>query len=137
MNDEDAQLSESEADDAHWLDTKLGPFYDVPGVANWLHLDENQVVEEIQERSMLGLQTQDGFWVLPSFQFNEDGQRLPGLKEVLCILETGTKSRWTWALWLVARPESTGRRSAVEMLRGGEADQVILAATHDAWAWSQ
>lgn len=137
MNDEGLPLGDQEADDASWLDGKLGPFYDVPGVAAWLHLDEREVMKEIGDRTMLGLRTQDGFWILPSFQFTDNGERVPGLQRVLRILETGTKSHWTWALWLVARPKSTRRRSAVEMLRDGEADQVILAATHDAWAWSQ
>jgi hypothetical protein len=137
MSNGDARLLESDADDASWLNSKLGPFYDVDGVAAWLQLDESQVLAEIQECSMLGVQTQDGFWVLPIFQFDEDGERLPSLQKVLRILENGTQSHWTWALWLVARPESTGRRSAVEQLWAGETEQVIRAATHDVWSWSQ
>lgn len=87
---------------------------------------------------ILELLTDDDVLLYPAFQVRE-GRLVPGLTQVLEVLSTGTKGRWTWAQWLNTRVDDGNggeEPSAIERLREGDLDGVLLEARHDAWAWS-
>lgn len=65
----------------------------------------------------------------PRWQFTEEGSVLPGMKEVLAILNQGERLD-TWAkilFFLQAKPSLRDRRP-LDLLRVGELDLVIVAA---------
>lgn len=99
---------------------------------------EAEVATAATSLTVLELLTKDGVRPHPAFQFR-DGRLVEGLAQVLQVLSTGTRGGWTWAQWLNTRPDD-GRGgeepSAIERLRAGDLEGVLLEARHDAWAWS-
>ena len=88
--------------------------------------------------TILELLTDDGVLLYAAFQV-WGGSVVPGLEDTLHILTTGTQGRWTWAQWLNTRvDDDSGEQapSAIEQLREGHLDDVLLDARHVAWAWS-
>lgn len=66
----------------------------------------------------------------PRFQFNDEGQPLPVMAEILTIL-CDVRSPWEIALWLTAANGWLGGRRPVDLLRTAP-DRVIDAASHEA-----
>lgn len=115
----------------------IGPCYTRASLARALGWAETEVTTAAASLSVLELLTEEAVLLYPTCQV-WDGRVVPGLTEVLHALSTGTASRWTWAQWLNTRPEDgRGREepSAIERLRGGDLEGVLLDARHDAWAW--
>lgn len=81
------------------------------------------------------LRTEDGVRLFPSFQLH-DGGVVAGLAEVLCILQTGTDSPWTWAQWLNVELANQDPRRNIQYLYDGRLNEAVRAAHHVAWAWS-
>ncbi len=116
----------------------IGPCYTRASVARALRWTEQEVVDAAATLDLLELDTIEGKMLYPAFQIHDD-QVIDGIKEVLQILSTGTASRWTWAQWLnAAVDDETGAPSpsAIEQLRAGRIDDVLLDARHTAWSWS-
>lgn len=116
----------------------IGPCYSRASMARALGWTEADVATAATSLTVLELLTEDGALLYPAFQA-WDGRVVPGLTEVLHVLNTGTSSRWTWAQWLNTRPDDGlggEEPSAIERLRAGDLDGVLLEARHDAWAWS-
>ncbi|WP_150954654.1 hypothetical protein [Microbacterium testaceum] len=109
----------------------VGPCYTSKSCADELGLTVPGLVRATQEMRALRLTTRDGIELHPSFQIR-DRQLLPGLEQVLLILQTGLGDPWTWAQWLNA--EVDGRRH-VNKLWAGNLEVVLREARHDAWAW--
>lgn len=116
----------------------IGPCYTATSIALALGWTEESVHEAAESLKLLKLETSDGVSLYPRFQVWE-GRPVEGLVEVLRVLRTGVNSPWTWAQWLnTALTDENGERqpSAIEELRAGHLDDVLLEAQHDAWAWS-
>lgn len=74
----------------------------------------------------------------PGFQVHE-GRLVDGVSDVLKILRTGTRSRWTWAQWLntpVDDDTEEDAPSAIEQLIAGQLEDVLRDARHAAASWS-
>jgi hypothetical protein len=129
-------MSDNEEDKV-W-DRLLGPFYSFESGAQLLRITEDELRKQAEHLEVLLVVTADEVELLPSAQFYE-GRVIEGLSEVLKVLSTGTDDPWAWGLWLTAKvalgdePEA----SALDKLLSGRKDEVLLEATHDAWAWRQ
>jgi len=116
----------------------VGPCYTRASLACALGWTEAEVTTEAASLTVLELLTEDGVVLYPACQV-WDGRVVPGLAEALAVLQTGTTSRWTWAQWLNTRPDDGHggeEPSAIERLRTGDVEGVLLEARHDAWVWS-
>jgi len=119
---------------AAWSST-VGPVYTSKGLQNWLGISRQAISQKAQEGHYLRLRTADGVFVFPSFQFNESGQRLPHLKDVLSELAKGTDDAWMWAAWLNT-PDKDGVTHA-DTLRHGNWESICELAREDAAAWRE
>ena len=116
----------------------VGPCHTAESLARALNWKESDVAEAAASLTVLELRTSDDVLLYPAFQVWE-GHLVAGLGDVLQVLNTGTTGRWTWAQWLNAQvDEESGETapSAIERLRDGHIDEVLLDARHTAWAWS-
>lgn len=112
----------------------IGPCYTVASMARTLGWTEAEVVEAGHTLRLLMLLTDDDVYLFPAFQLR-DGRVTEGLTNVLRVLQTGTRGRWTWAQWLNT-PYPHGEPTAIEKMLAGRLDEILLEATHDAWSWS-
>ncbi|HXV62482.1 MAG TPA: hypothetical protein VEK15_17410 [Vicinamibacteria bacterium] len=111
-------------------DDLLGPFYSTSRVAKLLgDISRQAIAERRERRTLLGLRTEDGSYVYPTFQFDAHNDVLSGLAEVLQCFDPKDVDEWTVAGWLVASQRSLGGRSVIEALasRGPRQDVVELA----------
>lgn len=112
-------------------DVAVGPFLDTAGVVTWLQLKNRQNVSNAAERGDL-LAVPVGSRVLfPRFQFSEDGQPLPRLREVMRILQSQMQDPWTRALWLNTPVPSLGNHTPADLLHRGDAERVLELAQAD------
>jgi hypothetical protein len=130
-------MAETKDELSPW-DRIIGPFYTVESAARLLKLSEAELLRKADKLEVLRVITSDEVTLFPAFQF-ADEQVIQGIPETLAILKTGTDASWTWALWLNAKVgfEDEVKESAVDKLLSDRKDEVLLEATHDAWAWSQ
>ncbi len=113
-------------------DELLGPFYGTTQTCKLLGGISRQAVTDRRERrTLLGLQTADGRWVYPRFQFDERNEVIAGLGPVLQCFDRGVDG-WTLAGWLVSPLRSLGGRSVVAWLRDGDEREPVLVAARDA-----
>jgi hypothetical protein len=116
----------------------VGPFYDTSGLVSWLGYSKQALDKRRRSRKLLGCRTADGKWLYPVWQFQQDGEPLPGLPEVLKVLSAGIDDGWTWALWFVGEvPERLEGMSAREWLsKGLDPSRVLEIARNDAGSWA-
>lgn len=113
----------------------IGPCYTTSSMARALGWTEDEVFRAGDSLHLLALTTSDGTVLYPAFQL-EDGLPVAGLRDVLLVLQTGTTGRWMWAQWLNTPLDSKDPPRAIDALRAGHLDDVLLEARHDAWSWS-
>lgn len=114
----------------------IGPCYTTSSMARALGWTEDEVFRAGDSLHLLALTTSDGTVLYPAFRL-EDGLPVAGLRDVLLVLQTGTTGRWTWAQWLNTPLDSKDPpRAAIDALRAGHLDDVLLEARRDAWSWS-
>lgn len=112
----------------------VGPFYDTNGVATLLGVSVDALSAAREDGLLLGVQTSDGAWVYPTFQFT--GDRVdPALIPVFHIFRDSP--RWSAAVWLRTPDEDLDELSPVEWLRAGNPpDAVTRIAGHAAHHWA-
>jgi hypothetical protein len=110
-----------------FIDKAIGPFYDTIGVARWLGRSRQLVHRSIGTK-YFALRTADNVVLFPSFQFLPGGDPIPGLFDVIHVLESAIKSEWSIAYWLNAPREEFGGRSAAALLKDGALDEVLAFA---------
>lgn len=123
---------------------ELGPFYDTAGVSRWLGITRQALHQKVKAGQLLALTTGDGQRLYPAWQFAPDGRPLTGLVDVLRVLNPAAADAWTVAVWLTRPLETSGGRSAVDVMRslkpvgprGPEWDGLIAEAREDASRWS-
>jgi hypothetical protein len=104
----------------------LGPFYGPGQVAAYLGgISRQAVADRRSRRTLLGLKTADGVWVYPAFQFDDQGEVLGGLSDVLKILAPSLDD-WTLAGWLMAPFDALEGATPIQWLRRGEAPEPLL-----------
>lgn len=120
------------------LAQKVGPFYDGEGVGTWLGVTRQSIKKRRDARTILACRTSEGRFIYPVWQFQDDGQLLPGLPEVLKVLATGIDDAWTWALWLQTPvPGELDGKTVTDWLRGGgDVESILRLARNDAAAWA-
>lgn len=111
----------------------LGPFYSARGVAQLLGGVTRQAVEDRRKRgAIIALQTAEGTWVYPMFQFGADNQPVRAIVQAHRRLAVGRTDAWSAAAILIGRQPELGGRSIAEHLRtGGDPGAVeeLLAPT--------
>lgn len=115
----------------------IGPCYRARSLARELGWSQERLTTAAASLLLLELETDESVLLYPAFQV-WDGRLVNGLDEVLRVLRTGTASTWTWAQWLnTPVDDETGEDapSAIEQLRAGKLDEVLLDARHAAAAW--
>lgn len=120
----------------------LGPFYSASGVSDRLHLTEEELHQQVQQRKLLGLQTSEGAMVFPTFQFVQEGteapivvQGLPEILEVFDYREPGTA--WTLASWLKAGHLELGGKSVIDYLKEtGDLEKPLAMSRSTASRWA-
>ena len=114
----------------------IGPCYRAISLVREVGWSPQQVTVAAASLRVLELETEDNVLLYPALQIWE-GRVVAGLNEVLLVLSSGTGSRWTWAQWLNSPVDETGEPApnAIEQLRAGQLDSVLLDAGHAAPAW--
>ena len=122
-------------DSGQELAQAVGPVFHSGSLQTWLGISRQALNQHVQARRILRLITADGVSVYPGFQFDNDGERLPHIKDILDVLAEGSDDPWTWALWLTS-VDDTGTTNA-EYLRTGHWQMVLNEAQEDSASWSR
>lgn len=115
------------------LDDRVGPFFDSTSLLDLLRLSADALAASVENRDVLAVVTADGFLLYPSFQFNENGEPLPRLAEVLADLDPDLVDPWGDAVWLNAPGDDLDGMSPAAALRNGRAEDVIRLAGQSAF----
>lgn len=91
----------------------VGPFYDTSGVRAMLATSRQSINQRTQRGTLLGVQTSDGAWLYPTFQFAGKTLR-PELVSVLRLLRD--QPRWSVAVWLRGPTEDLDGQSPEQWL---------------------
>lgn len=119
----------------HRFDEQVGPFYDTSGLRSWTRTSRQAIAGQVQRGSIIACQLQDGAWVYPVWQFDQDGSTKRPLIDVWRALR-GPKDRphadpWTCALWMCAPHPALDGQTPVERVDGGGSLDEVLALAHD------
>lgn len=120
-----------------WADI-VGPCYTSGSLQRELGVERGAVSRAVKEFRALRLPTADGRNLYPAFQVR-NRQLVPGLKEVLTVLQSGIDDPWTWAQWLnipLADENGEDQPRAIDLLANGDLETVLVEARHDAAAWA-
>jgi hypothetical protein len=115
--------------DEHVAD--VGPFYDSAGARLQLGLRTKQALDSRRNtQTVLAMQTRDGTWLYPAWQFTGDGSVHQVLLPVLKALRG--MDRWQVGVWLVSEHPDMGGISPRQALRDGvDPAAVARVAAHD------
>lgn len=112
----------------------VGPFYDTAGMRALLNTTRQAIHDRTARGTLLGVQTSEGQWIYPTFQFDGDQPRRD-LTETLKALRGGP--RWSVAVWLRTADDELGASSPEQWLAGGgEQEAVVRLARHLAHEWA-
>jgi len=131
------KLTESEWNKA------VGPFYTTAGVAKRLQLTEEAVWQQVQEKRLLAMFTNDEVLVFPQFQFTqaEDGKTpvvIPGFSAILRTFDYNSVDGWTLSAWLKAEQPDLGGKSVVDYLKETKnIPRALTLAREQAWRYEQ
>ena len=119
----------------HRFDEQVGPFYDTSGLRSWTGTSRQAISGQVQRGSIIACQLEDGGWVYPVWQFNEDGSTKRPLIDVWRALRGPSDSphadRWTCALWMRAPHPALDGYTPEERVNGGGSLDEVLALAHD------
>jgi hypothetical protein len=79
-------------------------------------------------RALLAIPSASGELAFPAFQFDADGEPLPGLPLVLHALDPAGDHPLRAAVWLTTPSTRLGGRAPAAALRDGRVDEVLAAA---------
>jgi hypothetical protein len=124
-------LPRDRANDKYWF-SRLRPIYSAATTAALLRITEEDLAVLVERRDVLALTAPDGEVRFPGFQFDSHGVPLPHLREAIERLEIALHridideaDPWFVALQLVTKTDVWGGRSAAELLRTDQAEEVL------------
>ncbi|MEH0110745.1 PRC-barrel domain-containing protein [Tersicoccus sp. MR15.9] len=118
------------------FDEEVGPFYDTAGLRKRFDLSRQAIDQRVKRGDLLCLKTSDNHRLYPSFQFDEHGDGIPRLREVLELLpEEKEYGPWQAAAWLNAAGDDLDGLTPAEVLRTGRSDDVIRLARQAGAPW--
>lgn len=108
------------------LEEALGPFFDASTVSNFMEITRENLAEHVHGGSMLGMLTESGALVLPTFGF--DGESVADWvgPVVGALLESGVDG-WTVGLWLTEANTDLEGMTPLEWFRSGRDTETVLA----------
>jgi hypothetical protein len=62
---------------------------DTSEAAEWLHVKPSRIRQRIGDHTLLGIQGVENNWLLPRFQFDDEGSEIPGMRKVLQSMQEG------------------------------------------------
>ncbi|BDZ49443.1 hypothetical protein GCM10025867_16840 [Frondihabitans sucicola] len=77
---------------------------------------------------VLALPMRDGQVGYPAFQFDSNGEPLPGLARVLDALDPARSHTWRDAVWLASPNGALSGSTPAQSLRAGDVDAVLAVA---------
>lgn len=99
-------------------DDAVGPFYTTAAVAALLGGVSRQAVADRRRRhTLFALQTLEGDWVYPTFQFAQDASVYSIIGSIQQRLPEPLVDGWTLAGWLTVGQQTLGGMSVVEWIR--------------------
>lgn len=124
------------------LDEQVGPFYDTSGVRSWAGVSRQAVSGKVQRNRLIACQLEDGTWVYPTWQFEDDGTTNADLITVWRTLrgpaDQPHADPWSCALWMRAPHPSLDGLTPVDWInRGNEVEAVETLARQIAARWAQ
>jgi hypothetical protein len=117
---------------SRWED--VGPFFDRPGLLRWSGWSASDLHAKVEANQVLLTQASDGSELFPDWQFDDAANLLPHMSELLSFLSRAYDP-WDTAAWLSTRLPAWGDRTAWQVLRADdpqEVAEVLLEARHDA-----
>lgn len=126
---------------ANKMAEQVGPeFYDTAGVTVVLAppgadpISKQAVEHRRRRRTILALQTSDGRWIYPAWQFR-DHDVMPGLAQVLAVFDD--HANWSVGTWLTTPSKDLDGRTPVQWLDGGrDHEHLLRLARHTAHRWA-
>lgn len=109
-------------------DKLVGPFYRAADLARWRGVTRQAISKQARQRRLLVLDSASGTPVYPAWQFGPRGEPLPGLAEVLTMIDQDEQDPLGSALWLNRPAERFDGRTPAAMLRAGRRADVLRAA---------
>lgn len=113
-----------------------GPFFDREGLIRFTGWSPGELDTRVAGGQLLLLPASDGKEMYPDWQFDEAGNLIPHLSEILSILGRAYDP-WDTAAWLSTELPACGDRTAWQVLRADDSEdvaEVLLEARHDAGA---
>ena len=62
---------------------------DTGEAAEWLHVNPSRIRQRIGDHTLLAIQGVENNWLLPRFQFDDEGREIPGMRRVLQGMQEG------------------------------------------------
>ncbi|WP_274007787.1 hypothetical protein [Curtobacterium poinsettiae] len=122
------QARAGQGNGAGTLDGRVGPFYDTAALLETLQVSSDTLDVLVRTGDVLGVISSDGCPLFPAFQFGQDAQPLPRLRDVLAQLDPGQVDPWGDAVWLNAPAEELEGVSPATALRLGRTEDVVRLA---------
>lgn len=125
------------AERPHPYRDQVGPCYTTAVVATLLGLSRQAVHGRAGRGTLLAVRTSDGHALFPTFQFTDDRQVLPGLKQALAPFHRAGIDAWAVADWLTTPAAALGGTTPAHWLHQGQPSGPVAAAAGTAAArWS-
>ena len=118
------------------LDAEIGPFYDTTNAATILGgITKQAVASRRANGSILAVQSAEGRWAYPTFQFaggDVDARLLPAIQALRGC------PRWSVALWFVTPNDDLGAATPLQWARTPDhsLEPLVTSAAHTARAWA-
>lgn len=111
---------------------ELGPYYDTPGLTRRWGVSRQALKGRRERCTLLGVETDTGSILYPTWQFTPDLEVIPGLAHLLGALHDAAPDGFSKAVWLTAPQPALDGRTAVEWLgQTGDADRLVELARAD------
>ena len=109
-------------------DKLVGPFYQTADLVAWKDVTQQAISKQARERRLLSLTSKSGTVVYPAWQFGPNGELLPGLAEILNLIDQDGRDQLGAALWLNRPAAPFDGQTPAEMLRAGRRAEVLTIA---------
>ncbi len=112
------------------LDDALGPFYDASAVSNFMGITDENIAAHVHSGEMLGMLTDSGALVLPTFGFDGDAVA-EWVAPVVTILSESGVDGWTVGLWLTEENTDLAGMTPREWFESKRDIETVIALARD------